>query len=86
MWPGSFGTAALFTIGKFLLGFYLGRASVASSYGAAGSLAVLLIWVYYSAQLFIFGAEFTRIYACHTAGVCLNVEPSKQTSDVRRVA
>lgn len=90
LWPGSFGTAVLFTIGKFLLGFYLGRASVTSSYGAAGSLVVLLIWVYYSSQLFIFGAEFTRIYACHTAGVCLNVEPPQQNregnANVRRVA
>ncbi|HEY1242071.1 MAG TPA: YihY/virulence factor BrkB family protein [Bryobacteraceae bacterium] len=90
LWPGSFGTSVLFTIGKFLLGFYLGRASVASAYGAAGSLVVLLIWVYYSSQLFMFGAEFTRIYACHTGGVCLNVEPPQQTQpanqDVRRVA
>lgn len=75
LWPGALGTAILFTIGKLLLGFYLGRASVASPYGAAGSLVVLLIWVYYSSQLFLFGAEFTRIFACHTAGVCLNVEP-----------
>lgn len=72
LWPGSFATAILFTIGKYLLGLYLGRASVTSAYGAAGSLVVLLIWVYYSSQLFLFGAEFTRIYACHSAGVCLN--------------
>jgi membrane protein len=56
-------TALLFTVGKWLIGLYLGRASVASAYGAAGSLAVLLIWVYYSAQIFLFGAEFTRAYA-----------------------
>jgi len=74
LWPGSFATAVLFTIGKDLLGLYLGRASVTSAYGAAGSLVVLLIWVYYSSQLFLFGAEFTRIYACHATGVCLNVE------------
>ncbi len=73
LWPGSFATAVLFTIGKYLLGMYLGRASVTSPYGAAGSLVVLFIWVYYSAQLFLFGAEFTRIFACHTAGECLNV-------------
>ena len=78
LWPGSFATAVLFTIGKYLLGFYLGRASVSSPYGAAGSLVVLLIWVYYSSQLFLFGAEFTRIYACHTAGVCLNVSQPVQ--------
>lgn len=90
LWPGAFGTAILFTIGKVALGFYLGRASVSSPYGAAGSLVVLLIWVFYASQLFIFGAEFTRIYACHSAGVCLNVEPPQRTQeanpDVRRVA
>jgi len=73
LWPGSLATAILFEVGKYLLGLYLGRASVTSAYGAAGSLVVLLIWVYYSSQLFLFGAEFTRIYACRSAGVCLNV-------------
>jgi hypothetical protein len=53
----------LFTAGKFLIGFYLGNSSVASAYGAASSLAVLLVWVYYSAQIFLFGAEFTHVYA-----------------------
>ena len=80
LWPGAFGTAILFTIGKLLLGFYLGRASVSSPYGAAGSLVVLLTWVYYASQLFLFGAEFTRIYACHTAGVCLNVAPPEEAA------
>jgi hypothetical protein len=56
-------TAVLFTIGKFLLGWYLGRASTTSVYGAAGSLVALLLWVYYSAQILFFGAEFTRAYA-----------------------
>lgn len=56
-------TALLFTLGKFLVGMYLGRAGVASSFGAAGSLAVLLVWVYYSAQIFLLGAEFTWVYA-----------------------
>jgi len=56
-------TAALFVIGKFLLGLYLGRASVGSPYGAAGSLIVLLVWVYYSSQIFLYGAEFTCVYA-----------------------
>jgi membrane protein len=56
-------TAVLFTIGKFLLGWYLGRASTTSIYGAAGSLVALLLWVYYSAQILFFGAEFTRAYA-----------------------
>jgi membrane protein len=60
---GAIGTALLFTIGKQLLSLYLGRASVTSAYGAAGSLVAVIIWVYYSAQIFFFGAEFTRVYA-----------------------
>jgi membrane protein len=60
---GAVFTAVLFTIGKTLIGIYLGRASVGSSYGAAGSLVVVLVWIYYSAQIVFFGAEFTRIYA-----------------------
>jgi membrane protein len=60
---GSVLTALLFVVGKSLIGFYLGRASVASAYGAAGSLVVVLLWVYYSALIFFFGAIFTRIYS-----------------------
>jgi membrane protein len=56
-------TALLFTGGKFLLGWYLGRNSTVSAYGAAGSLVLILLWVYYSAQILFFGAEFTRAYA-----------------------
>ena len=56
-------TALLFTLGKFLIGLYLGNSSVGSAYGAAGSLAVILIWVYYSAQILFLGAEFTQVYA-----------------------
>jgi membrane protein len=63
VWTGAFLTALLFSIGKFALGWYLGSSSVSSSYGAAGSLIVLLVWVYYSAQILFFGAEFTRAYA-----------------------
>jgi membrane protein len=63
VWIGSMLTAALFTLGQYLIGLYLGQTSVASTYGAAGSLVVLLIWVYYSAQLVLFGAEFTHVYA-----------------------
>jgi len=63
VWVGAAVTALLFDIGKFLIGLYLGNTSVASSFGAAGSLAVLLVWVYFSAQIFLLGAEFTRVYS-----------------------
>jgi membrane protein len=58
-------TAVLFSLGKFLIGLYLGSSGMGTAYGAAGSLAVFLIWIYYSAQIFYFGAEFTKVYACH---------------------
>lgn len=64
VWIGAAVTSLLFTIGKSLIGLYLGRSSVTSVYGAAGSLIVILIWVYYSAQVFFIGAEFTQVYAC----------------------
>lgn len=60
---GALGTAGLFTFGKYLIGFYLGNSNIAGSYGAAGSLVALLLWVYYSAQIFFLGAGFTRQYA-----------------------
>lgn len=63
VWLGSMVTAILFTAGKFLIGFYLGRTTIASYYGAAGSLAIILLWVYYSSQILYFGAEFTQVYA-----------------------
>jgi membrane protein len=62
---GSLGTAALFTLGKFSIGLYIGNGSVSNSFGAAGSIVALLLWVYYSAQIFFLGAEFTRHYALH---------------------
>lgn len=60
---GAFVTAVLFTVGKTLIGWYLGSSAIGSSYGAAGGLIVLLLWVYYSVQVFLLGAEFTKIYA-----------------------
>ena len=63
VWIGAAVTALLFAIGKFLIGLYLGKSSIASGFGAAGSLVVLMVWVYYSAQIFLFGAEFTWVYA-----------------------
>jgi membrane protein len=67
VWIGSVVTSLLFATGKFLIGLYIGKSGVASGFGAAGSLIVLLVWVYYSAQIFLLGAEFTWIYA-HYAG------------------
>lgn len=63
VWLGAAITAALFTLGKFALGLYLGKSSVGSSFGAAGSLVILLLWVYYSAQILFLGAEFTQVWA-----------------------
>ena len=67
VWIGSAVTALLFNVGKMLIGLYLGTAGVTSAFGAAGSFAVLLVWVYYSAQVFLLGAEFTWVYT-HEAG------------------
>jgi membrane protein len=75
VWLGAACTAFLFTLGKFLIGFYLGTSGVASYYGAAGSAIVILLWVYYSACILFFGAEFTKAYAVkYGAGV----EPDKR--------
>lgn len=63
VWLGGALTAFLFVLGKFALGFYLGRPSMSSAYGAAGSLVIVLLWVYYSAQILFLGAEFTQVYA-----------------------
>ena len=63
VWVGSAITAILFTLGKFLFGLYLARSAISSAYGAASSLAIILMWVYYSAQIFFIGAELTRAYA-----------------------
>ena len=96
VWVGASVTALLFTIGKSLIGLYIGRSGVTSGFGAAGSLAVVLVWVYYSAQIFLLGAEFTWVYA-HTFGSrrgeprpgAVLCDPSKQTSEtapIRRAA
>jgi membrane protein len=63
VWVGAALTSLLFTLGQVALAFYLGIANVGSAYGAAGSLVVVLVWIYYSAQILLFGAEFTRVYA-----------------------
>lgn len=63
VWVGAVITALLFSIGKFLIGLYLGRSAISSSFGAAGTFIALMVWIYYSAQIFLLGAEFTYIYA-----------------------
>lgn len=80
VWIGAFVTALMFTIGKLLIGLYLGRAGVSSGYGAAGSLVVLVIWVYYSASILLFGAEFTQVYAARYGS---RIEPSENAVPAR---
>jgi membrane protein len=63
VWVGGLATAVLFNIGKFAIGIYLGKSAFASVYGVVGSFLVLLLWVYYSALIFLMGAEFTRNYS-----------------------
>ena len=74
---GALGTAAMFALGKFLIGLYIGNSGVASSFGAAGSLIALLLWVYYSAQIFFLGAEFARQYALQLGS--LRDKPKEET-------
>ncbi|HEX6306505.1 MAG TPA: YihY/virulence factor BrkB family protein [Anaerolineales bacterium] len=86
VWIGAAVTALLFTIGKFLIGWYLGTSAPGSTYGGAGSLVVILLWVYYSAQILFFGAEFTQVYARHygsrivpsEGAISLEMEPRLQ--------
>jgi membrane protein len=79
VWIGAMLTALLFNLGKFLLGLYLGRSSVTSAYGAAGSLVIVLLWVYYSAQILFFGAKFTQLYASQYSS---HLEPAPGTGTV----
>jgi membrane protein len=80
VWLGAVVTGALFTLGKFLLGIYLGKAALASSYGAAGSLVALVVWVYYASQILFLGAEFTQINARRRGR---NIKPSKNAVPVK---
>jgi len=73
VWVGAAVTAVLFTIGRFAIGLYIGSSGTASAYGAAGALIVILLWVYYAAQILFFGAEFTQVYA-RTYGTRLEPE------------
>ena len=81
VWVGAAVTAVLFVLGKFLIGFYLGKSNPGQAYGAAGSLAVLLLWVYYSALILLFGAEFTETWAERRGE---GIEPEPGAVRVRR--
>jgi len=81
VWIGAAITALLFTIGKVLIGLYLGRSTIGTTYGAAGSLVVILIWIYYSAQILFFGAELTQVY---TNKYGSKIRPSKDAVEVTR--
>ena len=82
-WVGAFVTAVLFTIGKVLLGLYLGREGMESSYGAAGSVVLVLLWIYYSSVILFFGAEFTQVYMRHMGA---KMKPSKYAVPVTEEA
>jgi membrane protein len=92
VWIGAVATALLFTVGKLLIGLYLGKSGVTSGFGAAGSMVVLLVWVYYSAQIFLLGAEFTWVYArargsrFETAEQSLTQPAPRRGDDPRSVA
>jgi membrane protein len=74
VWVGGVATALLFSMGRYWIGLYLGRGSVSSAYGAAGSFVILLLWIYYSSQILLFGAEFTKVYA-NRRGVSIKPSP-----------
>ena len=82
---GALGTAAMFTLGKFLIGLYIGNSGAASSFGAAGSLIALLLWVYYSAQIFFLGAEFARQYALQLGSLKHKPEHETGAKNLKRM-
>lgn len=75
VWVGSLATGVLFTLGKYLIGLYIGKTAVGSPYGAAGSLVVVIVWVYYSSMIFLFGAELTQIAAVENANKQVGLPP-----------
>lgn len=81
VWGGALVTALLFTLGKFAIGMYIGRSTVASPFGAAGSVVALVVWVYYSAQILFFGAELTQVIAKRRG---VDIEPTKNAVKVER--
>lgn len=85
VWTGALFTALLFNFGKYLIGLYIGRSGVVTGFGAAGSLVVLLLWVYYSAQIFLVGAEFTWVYANTYGSRSGDAHPTIPATDGRNV-
>jgi membrane protein len=83
VWVGAGVTSLLFTVGKYLIGLYIGKSGVTSMFGAAGSLVVLLVWVYYSAQIFLIGAEFTWVYS-HAFGSRRGTERPQARNEATR--
>jgi len=83
VWAGALVTSILFQIGKFAIGLYIGKASVGSPFGAAGSLAVLLVWVYYSSQIILLGAEFTRVSTLRRGA---RIEPTSHAVRIEQAA
>jgi vacuolar-type H+-ATPase subunit I/STV1 len=84
VWVGAIGTAILFTIGKYLLALYLGRESTKSSFGAAASVIIILMWVYYASLILFFGAEFTQVYAKQTGTKVVPDEFAMRTTETER--
>jgi membrane protein len=82
VWVGATVTALLFTVGRFLISLYIGKTGVASGFGAAGSVAVIFVWVYYSAQVFLVGAEFTWVYAQRFGSRRHRAEPTPEESPI----
>jgi len=83
---GAVVTALLFTVGKFLIGLYIGKSAVASSFGAAGSLVVVFVWVYYSTQVFLLGAEFTWAYARQFGSMRSSAQAEEAAGDTPQAA
>ena len=81
VWIGAIVTSLLFSLGKLAIGVYLGHSNVTAGYGAAGSIAVLLLWVYYAAQIFLLGAEFTHVYAMSHGSLAASPPAPCRTGD-----
>ena len=82
VWIGAVVTAGLFAVGKLLIGLYIGTSGVTSVFGAAGAFAVLLLWVYYSAQIFLLGAEFTCVYAHRLGSLSGSIASRERANEI----